>query len=48
MKKNVTFAPVMEQGYVSPEMNVVEIFSEGVLCESGTIDSWGEDELLWD
>ncbi len=39
---------IVECGYVSPEMRVVEIDSEGLLCQSGSFEDWYEDELEWD
>lgn len=33
--------------YVSPTVNVVEISSEGVLCQSGQFEQWGEEDLDW-
>ena len=35
------------QSYVAPEVEVVEIVSEGVLCQSGTpaAPDFGEDEF---
>ena len=36
-----------ESKYVSPRLKVVEIDVEGVLCQSGTVEEWVEDELDW-
>lgn len=47
MKKFTTEFSV-SRDYVSPEMKVMEIYSEGMLCTSGTIEEWQEEELLWD
>ncbi|MBQ2111892.1 MAG: hypothetical protein II194_01575 [Bacteroidales bacterium] len=50
MKKIITDLSLSKE-YASPEMTVMGIHSEGILCASdktGTIDDWGEDELLWD
>ena len=35
------------RSYESPEVNVVEVHSEGVLCASGQLEGWQEDELDW-
>ena len=35
------------QSYVTPEVEVVEIVSEGVLCQSGNFEQWGEETLPW-
>ena len=35
------------RSYESPEVNVVEIHSEGVLCASGDHEAWDEDDLDW-
>ena len=45
MKKTNNFAPVA--GYSSPEVKVVEIAAEGVLCQSGQFEEWNEDTLEW-
>jgi hypothetical protein len=45
MKKTNNFAPVA--GYASPEVKVVEIAAEGVLCQSGDFEQWNEDTLEW-
>ena len=33
--------------YVSPEATVTEIHTEGVLCMSGQLELWKEDDLDW-
>ena len=33
--------------YESPAVTVVEVLSEGVLCASGQLEGWNEDELDW-
>jgi hypothetical protein len=33
--------------YESPEVSVVEIETEGVLCASGGFEEWEEDTLNW-
>jgi hypothetical protein len=33
--------------YESPEAAVVEIRSEGVLCQSGQFEEWKEEEIPW-
>ena len=45
MKKSNNSALVM--GYSSPEVKVVEIAAEGVLCQSGQFEEWNEDTLEW-
>lgn len=47
MKKNFIEVSV-SRDYVAPEMQVMEIYSEGMLCTSGAIEEWQEEELLWD
>lgn len=38
-----------EQTYVAPSLNILDVHSEGVLCQSGlTIDDWIEDDELLD
>jgi hypothetical protein len=39
-------APVMGN-YASPEVTVVEIAAEGVLCQSGQFEEWQEETLDW-
>ena len=34
--------------YAAPQVQVIDVCSEGMLCTSGTIEEWGEDEMLWD
>ena len=34
--------------YVSPEAKVTEIHSEGVLCMSGQLEGWKEEETILD
>ena len=33
--------------YESPEISVVEIEAEGVLCASGGFEEWEEETLNW-
>ncbi len=33
--------------YESPQMRIVEIRSEGLLCQSGIVEEWQEEELEW-
>ena len=52
MNKTLTTAATLTLGarsYESPAVNVVEIFSEGVMCASTvgselSVETWGEDE----
>ncbi len=46
MKKNNNVVPVMGN-YASPEVTVVEIAAEGVLCQSGQFEEWNEETLNW-
>ena len=34
-------------GYESPIIQVVEIQSESVLCQSGQFEQWNEETLEW-
>lgn len=45
MKKEMKF--LQEEAYVSPAIAVVEISTEGVLCQSGQFEEWEEDTLNW-
>ena len=50
MNKTLTTAATLTLGarsYESPAVNVVEIFSEGVMCASGQLQGWEEGELDW-
>ena len=38
MKKNSNSFAMNEKNYVSPDMEIIEIISEGVLCASGDGD----------
>ena len=38
---------LQEEAYVSPATAVVEISTEGVLCQSGQFEEWEEDTLNW-
>ena len=40
------FATVVDN-YASPEVAVVEIAAEGVLCQSGQFEEWEEETLNW-
>lgn len=33
--------------YAAPEISVVEMYAEGVLCQSGQFEEWEEDTLNW-
>lgn len=35
------------RSYETPAVNVVEVLSEGVLCASGQLEGWQEDDLDW-
>ena len=38
-----------EHVYVAPSLSILDVHSEGVLCQSGlTIDDWTEDDELLD
>lgn len=45
MKKISNSFAMNEKNYVSPDMEIIEIISEGVLCASGDINDFvpGED-----
>ena len=48
MNKELTTAATLSLGvrsYESPALNVVEVLSEGVLCQSGSFEEWGEEDL---
>lgn len=50
MNKELTTAANFTLGggsYESPAVSVVEVLSEGVLCASGQLEGWYEDELDW-
>ena len=50
MNKNLLTAATPTLGvrsYESPTVSVVEVVSEGVLCASGQLESWAEDDLDW-
>lgn len=34
--------------YDSPVISVVEISSEGVLCQSGSFEQWNEEDFKWE
>ncbi len=36
-----------EHGYVSPEVMLMEIQSEGVLCQSGETEDYNYSEFEW-
>ena len=51
MNKNTKPAATHTLGvssYESPAANVVEVLSEGVLCASGQLEAWDEDEDVLD
>jgi hypothetical protein len=33
--------------YEAPEVKVVELYAEGVLCASGQFEEWNEETLEW-
>ena len=35
------------EGYESPIIQVVEIQSESILCQSGQFEEWNEETLEW-
>ena len=48
MNKKLTTAAALSLGvrsYESPTVSVVEVLSEGVLCQSGSFEEWGEEDL---
>ncbi len=50
MNKELTTAATLSLGarsYESPAVSVVEVISEGVLCASGQLEGWEEDDLDW-
>ena len=50
MNKTLTTAANLTLGvssYVSPEVAVTEIHTEGVLCMSGQFQEWDEVDLNW-
>ena len=50
MNKNLKPAANQALGvcsYESPTVSVVEVLSEGVLCASGQLEGWGEENLDW-
>ena len=50
MNKELTTAATLSLGvrsYESPAVSVVEVLSEGVLCASGQLEGWEEDDLDW-
>lgn len=44
---NVACATLVTGNYESPKAEVVEILSEGVLCQSGQFEEWEEETLNW-
>ena len=47
MNKELTTAATRSLGvssYESPAVTVVEVLSEGVLCASGQLEGWGEED----
>ena len=36
-----------EFNYEAPEVKVVELYAEGVLCASGQFQEWEEETLDW-
>ena len=47
MTKKINNVAPMASNYASPEVTVVEIASEGVLCQSGQFEEWNEETLNW-
>ena len=50
MNKNLKPAANQALGvcsYESPAVSVVEVVSEGVLCASGQLEEWNEENLEW-
>lgn len=33
--------------YETPQIEVVEVEAEGILCESGTFEQWEEQDFGW-
>ena len=51
MNKELTTAATLTLGarsYESPAVTVVEVISEGVLCASGQLEGWGEEDDVLD
>lgn len=44
---NTAAASITIGSYESPKTEVLEIRSEGVLCQSGAIEEWEEEQLPW-
>ena len=44
---NTVAATLAAGSYESPKTEVVEIVSEGVLCQSGEFEEWQEETLGW-
>ena len=50
MNKTLTTAATLTLGarsYESPAITAVEVVSEGVLCMSGQLEGWNEQDLDW-
>ena len=47
ISNNTAFASLGASSYESPTMTVVDIHSEGILCASGELEDWFEDDLDW-
>ena len=50
MNKTLTTAATLTLGarsYESPAITAVEVLSEGVMCASGQLQGWEEDNLDW-
>ena len=48
MNKTLTTAATLTLGarsYESPAITAVEVLSEGVMCQSGSFEEWGEEDL---
>ena len=48
MNKELTTAATLSLGvrsYESPAVLSLEVISEGVLCQSGSFEEWGEEDL---
>ena len=44
---NAASSTLGASSYETPAVNVVEVVSEGVLCASGQLEGWTEENLDW-
>jgi hypothetical protein len=44
---SVASAPLGTISYTAPMMKVIKMSTEGVLCVSGELEGWEEDDLDW-